>query len=386
MGFPIRSCTNAPVTGHRDIRTLADAAEFFAGAGLPVSFVGTNLQVGCDAADQALPTTIDSPNVPRGSPLNPFGTGGGVTFAPGQNPSYSAPPPPVRQEPPVVATMEAKWVKRPVLEKVASALGLKMVFDDTPDHPILLAGPADVVEQAGVYINALNVCPVGLDMEASVIQRSDSQLRSRDAGIRIGTRSIGVGEPGTSTATGINFSWLTAFLEARKETAQFRVNASHKALLLPGEPVVLRDGGEAPVRGATSVTDRETRTDVVYRSTGFNLDLTLLAIDGSDALLAVEQAYSSVGAVTDLGPSFNNRSFKSVVRVPIGEASVLAVTGSDAVSTSKRRGIFAWGDNSTISKSGSFLVFRLTRADCREPEPARASGKPRRVPKNMQGQ
>jgi hypothetical protein len=305
------------VTGHRDIRTLADAAEFFAGAGLPVSFVGTNLQVGCDAADQALPTTIDNPNVPRGSPLNPFGTGGGFAVAPGQSypsPSANLPAPPA--VPLVSRTIEAKWVKRSVLEKVGSALGLKMVFDDTPDHPILIAGPADVVAQARSYIDAVNVCPVGLDMEASVIQRSDSQLRNRDAGVRIGTRSIGIGEPGTSTATGINFSWLSAFLEARKETAQFRVNASHKALLLPGEPVVLRDGGEAPVRGATSVTDRETRVDVVYRSTGFNLDLTLLAIDGSDALLTVDQAYSSVGAVTDLGPTFNNRSCRLNVQAP----------------------------------------------------------------------
>ena len=375
VGVAIRSCTQQPVSGRSDIRTLADAAEFFGKAGLPVSFVGTELQVGCDVSDQAFPPSIaGGDNVPRGSPLNPFGTGG--AFYPQQPvlPQYGPAPAPVRGDPPKVETMTAKWVKRPLLEKLSGALGVKLIYDDTPDHPILLAGPADAVADARRYIEAVNVCPVGLTMEASVIQRADSDVRSREAGARIGTRSIGFGTSGTSPDTGISFSWLTAFLEARKEVSRFRVNASHSALLLPGEPVVLRNGGEAPVRAATSVTDRETRTDVVYRTTGFNLDLTLQAVDGDDALLSVEQSYSSVGAQTALGPAFNNRSFKSVVRVPIGQPSILTVSGDDSVSDEKRRGLLFWGKSTSVSKNGSFLVFKLARSGCREREPATATG------------
>ena len=376
VGVAIRACTQQPVTGSADIRTLADAAEFFANAGLPVGFVGTELQVGCDVSDQALPPGGGFANIPRGSPLNPFGEGG--AFQPQQTPGlpqYASPaPPPVK---PKVETMTAKWVKRPLLEKVAGALGVKLIFDETPDHPILLAGPADAVADARRYIEAVNVCPVGLTMEASVIQRSDSDLRSSEAGARIGTRSIGFGTAGTSPDTGLSFSWVTAFLEARKEVSRFRVNASHSALLLPGEPVVLRNGGEAPVRAATSVTDRETRTDVVYRATGFNLDLVLQAIDGNDALLSVEQSYSSVGAQTELGPAFNNRSFKSVVRVPIDQPSVLTVSGDDTVSDGRRRGLLFWGKSTSVSKNGSFLVFKLTRSGCREREPATANDTPK---------
>lgn len=375
VGVAIRACTQQPVSGRRDIRTLADASEFFAGAGLPVAFVGTELQVGCDVSDQALPPGVAQSNIPRGSPLNPFGADGAFYPRPAPVPYSAAPAPP--PEPPKVETMTAKWVKRPLLEKVAGALGVKLIFDETPDHPILLAGPADAVADARRYIEAVNVCPAGLTMEASVIQRSDSDLRSSEAGARIGTRSIGFGTAGTSADTGLSFSWLTAFLDARKEVSRFRVNASHSALLLPGEPVVLRNGGEAPVRAATSVTDRETRTDVVYRATGFNLDLTLQAIDGDDALLSVEQSYSSIGAQTELGPAFNNRSFKSVVRVPIDQPSILTVSGDDTVSDGKRRGLLFWGKSTSVSKNGSFLVFKLTRSGCREREPATATSTPK---------
>lgn len=389
VGFPIKACTNHPVSGSRDIRTLADASEFFAGAGLPVSFVGTTLQVGCDAADSVVPDTIDSPNIPRGSPLNPFASIGQNGPAYSNPPSTSAPSQPVRQAlPGVVEIVTAKRVKRPFLDKVAGALGIKLVADDTPDHPILLAGPADAVSIARQYIEAVNVCPMQLDLEASVIQRSDSNRKVRDAGLRIGGRSIGIGAAGVGLDTGLNFSWLTGFLQADREDAQFRVNASHKAMLLAGEPVQLRDGGDSPVRAATSVTDRETRTDVQYRATGFNLDLTLLAIDGDDAWIAVEQSFSSLGVVTDLGPSFNNRSIKSTMRVPIGKPTLIATAGSDSISTSKRRGILFWGDNTVAAKAGSFLVFRLARAGCREEEPATTNGTPgRRLrAKNMQGQ
>lgn len=390
VGFPIKSCTNAPVSGRRDIRTLADAAEFFAGAGLPVSFVGTTLQVGCDAADARVPDTIDAPNIPRGSPLNPFASFGPGGAQPTPNlPPSSAPAEPPRQVlPGVVEIVSAKRVKRSMLDKVANTLGLKLVADDTPDHPILLAGPADAVSIARQYIEAVNVCPMMLDLEASIIQRSDSNRGTRDIGIRIGGKSIGVGPAGVGLDSGLNFSWLTGFLEANNENAKFRVNASHRALLLAGEPVQLRDGGDSPVRAATSVTDRETRTDVMYRSTGFNLDLTLLAIDGDDALIAVDQSFSSLGVVTDLGPSFANRSIKSTMRVPIGKPTLIATSGSDSVSTSKRRGILFWGDNTVVAKAGSFLVFRLVRAGCREEEPATTSGTPARTlkPKNMQGQ
>lgn len=382
VGFPIKACTQVPVSGSRDIRTVADAAEFFASAGLPVEIRDTGLMVGCDAADYAISPGLDAP---QGS----YSAGG--LLGPSASPSRSAAlqgVPMAPPEPPIYHTVSAKWVKRDLLGQIGAALGVKMVFDTVPEHPILLAGPADAVSQARAYISALNVCPVQLSFEASVIQRSDSDIKDRDIGLRLGGSSAGIGTAGTSSATGLNFSWLTGFLEATHEVARFRVNATHSAMLMAGETVQLRDGGQTPVRAATSVTDRETRVDVVYKNTGHNLDLQLLAMDGPDALLMIDQSYSSVGTSTDLGPSFANRSVKSTLRVPIGEPVVIAVAGADSVSTSKRRGILHRGDYTNTEKGGSFLVFQLARVGCREREPASADDKPTRVgkPKNMQEQ
>lgn len=373
VGFPIRACSQAPVSGLRDISTVADAAEFFANAGLPVEIKDTGLMVGCDAADFAISPALDAAegNFNASAMLGPTGRQNAPTASQG---APVAPP-----EPPTYHTVSAKWVKRDLLGQIGTALGIRMIFDAVPEHPILLAGPADAVSQARAYIVALNVCPVQLSFEASVIQRADSDIKDRDIGIRLGGAKLGIGTAGVSDGSGINFSWLTGFLEATHEVARFRVNASHSAMLLAGEAVQLRDGGQTPVRAATSVTDRETRVDVVYKATGHNLDLQLLAIDGSDALLMIDQSYSSVGTVTDLGPSFSSRSIKSTLRVPIGEPVVLAVSGADTVSTSKRRGILSRGDFSTISKGGSFLVFQLERVGCRERELASADGNPTSV-------
>lgn len=371
-GVQIKACTDRQVTARGDIRDLASAAEFFALAGLPVNLNGSLLEVGCDQTDAVFPAPFAATNVPSGSPLEPF-AGHQGSYAPAAG-GYSGGGAYRTQEPPVSRVVDAKWVKRPLLEKLAGALGLKMVFDETPEHPVLLSGPADAVADARAYIDAINVCPSGLRMEASIIQRSDISGEASNAGIRIGTRKIGFGTDG-SADTGLQFSWLTAFLEANREISHYRVNASHSALLLPGEAVVLRNGGETPVRSGTSLTDRETRTEVVYRTTGFNLDLTLLAIDGDDALIAVDQSYSSVGSSTELGPRFNTRAFKSVVRVPIGETSLLTVSGDDTYSDQKRRGLLFRGKAVDISKQGSFLVFKLVRSPCRERELASATGK-----------
>ncbi|PZU44809.1 MAG: hypothetical protein DI568_14940 [Sphingomonas sp.] len=206
-----------------------------------------------------------------------------------------------------VKTVDAKWVSRSLLDKLSGALGLRIVFDDVNDRPVLLAGPADAVGYAESYIKSLNRCPVQLKFEGSVIQSADSTVRDVDAGLRVGGYQARFGTSGVTSGT------------------------------------------------------------------GFNFDLTLLAVDGQDALLALFQDFSAVGVVTDLGPTFSARSVRGVYRVRLDEPQLLAVSGSDSISQSNRRGILSKRDFSNARKDGSFLVFQLRRTACAQEELATTS-------------
>lgn len=355
-----------PVSGSMDVRTVTDAAAFFSRNSLPVELVGNGLRVGCDRLDNDMRfveaftgTGVEAPNsTERPAPLARQG---------------QSPPPSPFREPPAYEIADARWVSRELVDQVQDIFGIKIAREETPQTPLLLAGPADAVREARRYLDRVNVCPVQLEFEATVIQRADNRIKDRDFGLRIGTDSIGIGTAGRTSGTGIAFSWLSAFFESSDEAARFRVNSTLSAVLMPGEPVALRDGSQIPVRAATSVTDRETRVDVVYRDAGHTLDIELLAIDAGDALITVTQEFSSVGTVTDLGPTFATRSITSTLRVPIGEPVALAVVGSDSVSTSRRRGILSSRNFSNSRQDGSFMVFHLRRAGCRERELASAT-------------
>ena len=367
-GIYIETCSSLPVSGSMRVTTAADAAEFFASNGLPVQIVGNGLKVGCDQLDNDMQfveaftgTGVEAPHsTERPAPL------------PARGQTYPPSPSPFR-EPDIYEISDGRWISRELVDQVQGIFGIKIARDETPNVPLLLAGPANAVNEARRYLERVNVCPVQLEFEATVIQRADNRIKDRDIGLRLGTDTIGIGTAGTSTGTGIAFSWLSAFFESSDEAARFRVNSTLSAVLMPGEPVSLRDGSQIPVRGATSVTDRETRVDVVYRDAGHTLDIELLALDGRDALIAVVQEFSSVGTVTDLGPTFATRSITSTLRVPVGEAVALAVVGADAVSTSRRRGIFSRRDFQNSRQDGAFMVFHLREAGCRERELASAT-------------
>lgn len=369
--FPVRACSSSIVSSRADIATAAGVAELFASSGLRTRITAEGgVEVECDQADVSIDPAVSE----YGGPVAQAGRSVQRAFSPGA-PQQGAGPGQQQyaQVAQTVKTVDAKWVPRTLLDKLSGVLGVRIVFDDVNDRPVLLAGPADAVGHAESYIKSLNRCPVQLKFEGSIIQSADSTVRDVDAGLRIGNAEAHFGTAGVSSSTGLNFPWLTAFLDASKEKSRYRVNATHSAQLLVGEKLELRDGSQIPVQAATSVTDRETRVDVVYKNAGFNFDLTLLAVDGRDALLALFQDFSAVGVVTDLGPTFSARSVRGVYRVRLDEPQLLAVSGSDSVSQSNRRGILSKRDFSNARKDGSFLVFQLRRTACAETELATAS-------------
>lgn len=382
LGRPVKVCSSGDrlVTGRYSFdqpqQILRLAVE-----GHPVQYDGTSFLVGCHLPERvALSPQRPDLSASAGSPVVPSA-------------AVSAPAPPVSIPSAYLFARVRYRDPAMIVSTLAKLPGLSVIADPDVPGPLLLAGAASVVAQASRFLDALDKCPVQLEVEALVISSSEETARSRALGVQLrdaGSFTVGSFDPLASAV--VTIPGLRVFLDADRSTGEFRQNASLKSRVVVGETLSLVDGQEVPVRASTSVTDRETRTDVVYRNVGHQLSLTLDAVD-AEAIVTVEHSLSSQLASSQLGPSFATRSTKSTMRVPLGKAAVVALSGLDSASRDKSRGIFARSDRRSLGRSGSFLVFALSDVPCaggaaagERPQPDAAPPAPRRRSRNMQGQ
>lgn len=392
FGMPVRICSNGkrPVSGRFQFREAADVSGLLLEKGFPVTLENNGYAVGCDQASQELDAggassagvSATSPfasailggdrSIPHGSPLSP-------------GPTYAAPAPP-----PPPATFRAATVRYRDPSKVIATLaklpGLSVIADPEVPGPLLLVGAASIVSQAEKYLAVFDTCPVMAQVEATIVTSSESSDRSRGFGVQIrepGSSLIGGFDP-LAGAT-LSIPGLRVYLDGLRQTGDFRTNASLRARVLLGETVKVQDGSDVPVRAATSVTDRETRTDIVYRQTGNRMTVKLLALDGDVAVVQIEHELSAQSGNGTLGPSFSTRSVSSLLRVSLGAPNLISLSGADTASKTHTRGIFSRSDATTAGKAGAFLVFAVERVPCgagpgpqrsedRKPDPQGAGG------------
>lgn len=370
---PVRICSNGkrPVSGRFNFREPADIAGLLLEKGFPVSFDAGALTVGCDQASQELDAggvtssgmSATAPfsaailggdrSIPHGSPLSP-----GPTYV-----AQAAAPPP----PPAVFRSAVVRYRDPskVVATLSKLPGLSVIADPAVPGPLLLVGAASIVSQAEKYLAVFDTCPVMAQVEATIVTSSENSDRSRGFGVQIrepGSSLIGGFDP-LAGAT-LSIPGLRVYLDGLRETGEFRTNASLRARVLLGETVKVQDGSDVPIRSATSVTDRETRTDVVYRSTGNRMMVKLLALEGSSAIVQIEHELSSQSGNGSLGPTFSTRSVSSVLRVDLGVPNLISLSGADAASKTRSRGILSRSDATAASKAGAFLVFAVERVEC----------------------
>lgn len=370
FGLPVRVCSNGsrPVSGRFDFREAGDVSGLLSEKGFPVQLEPAGYMVGCDQAsrelDQGGATSASmgamSPfsaailggdrSIPQGSPLSP-----GPYYQPAP-----APPPP---------TVHAATVRYRDPSKVIATLsklpGLSVIADPQVPGPLLLVGSASIIGQAERFLEAFDTCPRMAQVEATIVTSSDTADRSRGFGLQItepGSSRIGAFDP-LAGAT-LSIPGLRLYLDGLRQTGQFRANSSLRARVLLGETVNVQDGADVPVRSATSVTDRETRTDVVYRKTGNRMVVKLLALEESTAIVQLEHELSSQSGQNALGPLFSTRSVSSILRVDLGAPNLIALSGADTASKTRSRGIFSRSDATAAAKAGGFLVFAVERVPC----------------------
>ena len=369
---PVRVCSNGkrPVSGRFNFRDPADISGLLLEKGFPVTFEGGTLAVGCDQASQELDAGgVSSSGISATAPFAAAILGGdrsiphGSPLSPG--PSYEAAPAP----PPPPSTFKAATVRYRDPSKVIATLsklpGLSVIADPEVPGPLLLVGSASIVSQAEKYLAAFDTCPRMAQVEATIVTSSTNSDRSRAFGLQIrepGSSLIGGFDPLAGATVAI--PGLRLYLDGLRQSGEFRTNASLRARVLLGETVKVQDGSDVPVRAATSVTDRETRTDIVYRQTGNRMTVKLLALEDGQAVVQIEHELSSQSGQGALGPTFSTRSVSSLLRVDLGQPNLISLSGADSASKTTGRGIFSRSDATTAGKAGAFLVFAVERVPC----------------------
>lgn len=369
FGLQFRVCGNANITGKFRIDKASDLAQALSDAGRRVAIDAAGvLLVDCSASDRLAadplgqyvsgPMTsaaLAGPNVPSGNPLDP-----------NMAPSSPYGPSVMRAPDEVFKALDTHYVTKKRLG-ILEGLGLKVLGDPDVPGPMLLVGPAKIIDEAEAYVRSVDVCPRQLRVEATVVTRANSRNRSRAFGIRIGNDKAALGTAGTADSL-IDLPLLQAFLAAKRETYEIGTNASFKGYILQGEDLKLTDGRDIPVRSATSVTDRETRQDIIYRTAGHQLSVKPLSLNDVDAVLLVEHSISAQGASSDLGPSFAQRGTSSTFRIRYGEPIVLSLSGQDTAARIRSRGILSRNDSFEAADGGAFLVLAVELDRCRDAE------------------
>lgn len=357
-GLKYKVCADNRISGSFNIDAGPDVIQALAEAGrrVVVAADGT-IEVDCSASD----TLADPLNGYVTQPLSQavIGTpvaGQGAVVTLGTTPQA------VKTEPDEYRTVTTKRYGREKFDPL-EALGLRVLGDPDVPGPLMLVGPAKIVAVAEGYIRAVDVCPRQLLVEATVVTRSNSNKRERSMGVRIGSDSVGFGTAGTAD-TGINLSLLSAFLEANRGIFEASSNSTFRGRVIEGAELKLADGQDVPVRSATTVTDRETRQDVVYRTAGHQLGIRAASLDDGEAILIVDHSISALGSGSDLGPSFVSRSTSSSFRVRYREPVVISISGADSARREKARGILYRSDQISAATDGAFLVLAVDLDRC----------------------
>ena len=370
-GFAVEVCNagSRPVTGRFNFKEAADVSGQLSDKGFPVQFVNGKLRVGCDqastelaggaATNAGMAATAPFANAILGGDRPDPRPGG---YAAPVAPAVVAPPPP-----PAVYRSERIRYRDPskVLALLAKVPGLSVIADPDVPGPLLMVGPASIVGEASKFLASFDQCPAMAQVEATIVTSSGRLDRSRAFGLQIrepGSSLIGGFDPLAGATVAI--PGLRLYLDGLRQTGEFRSNGTLRARVLVGETVRVQDGADVPVRAATSVTDRETRTDVVYRSTGNRMTVKLHAIEDGSAVIAIEHELSAQSGTGPLGPTFSTRSVTSLLRVNLGEANLVSLSGLDTASKVRSRGIFSRSDATAAAKDGAFLVFAVERVPC----------------------
>lgn len=248
--------------------------------------------------------------------------------------------------------------------------GLSVLAQDGEPGPVLLSGPPAIVAIAADYIRAIDVCPLQLAFEASILTRNRSSGRTIAGGIQVhggglsgSSFSIGSAPPSIS-GFAASIPGLRAFLDATAAEGRLDQSAVLRGRVVQGGELVLNDGREVAIRAGTQTTAVATTANVEYRAVGHNITLKPRVVGRDYVVVELQHQLSGVDSQTDLGPSFAARTTKTVMRVQPGRPEIVSLSGLDSDVHSRARGILSVDKVHSTTQVGAFLVFAVAVEPC----------------------
>lgn len=383
MRYQVNACSavSAVLYGRYKVDTPAQLVAVMRQKGVPITAEGTTFNVGCkpgerasEAQQRAAGAGLDlpelqapaqpaiggfagafAPNVPAGSPLNGYG--------------YAPPQPVAPAIPPEHHSRRLIYLNgKRLAETVGKLAGLEVIAEADRPGPVMLIGQPEILKIAEQYIDDLDVCPTQVRLEMSVLTRNRTDRRNKGFGVQLNLRggdySIGGFDPaGDNTIT---IPGLRAFLTANTEKGYLVEKGSFTAKAIVGEKFAISAGSNVPILSATRVTDRETTTDRVRQNIGNTLEFTVQAV-GREIVLGFKHDLSSLGAQTQDGPIFAQRSVSSVLRLKPGVPEMVALSGFDTQGRNEVKRLFGRAKGSQDDSDGAFLVFAARVEPCGMP-------------------
>lgn len=238
---------------------------------------------------------------------------------------------------------------------------------------VLLSGQAEKVEKARLFLEAFDRPPMGVKVQAALLEFSSSESKSRAFGVaitalgqRIGA-SVGAADA-LSNFVRLKDANINAVLSAVEGDSRFSLIDAPSTLCDHGQSCRIQAGSETPTLGATTV-DRNgnAQQTIIYRDSGTILEVKPEVMEKS-VRLTLSQTVSSFtrNNISNIdSPSILKRALNAVVTLSDSEVVVLGGL-NQTKSDDQRSGLSflpRWLDSTASGKQETqlLLVLHVTR-------------------------
>jgi len=225
---------------------------------------------------------------------------------------------------------------------VIAELGDMRIMADELNNSLLVWGTQADYERIATALKRLDVPPVQVLIEASIVEVTlNDTLRyglqwafSGDVGRYSGSGALGDASLGEAIASGFSYTLrnsagaVRAALNALAGKTSVKVVASPTLMVLDNHTASIIVGTQQPYSaGSTATANIGVTTNVQYKDTGVNLQVTPSVNSGNMVTMSVEQTVTDVGSAVIVGgesqPTFLQRQISSRVAVRSGESIVM---------------------------------------------------------------
>lgn len=310
---PLAVCNEETVRGRFMFESQPQFIADLAAAGVDIVSTGDGIQIGCSEAEEA-PVPVAIAPVPQPEPEEP------------------------RRE---ITQVSTDFLALGDIQRLIAPFDQFNVSGPQFGPGLFaLIGPEDQIEQVSQFVTLSDICPAMLHVEVAVMVDEEFAEDFFNFGISIQNRSQSIGLAEAFAATQgifVQMPELDVAIEKIKGNGEVVQFSRLSGLVNVGGQLVIRDGQDIPISGATVVQEETVTQSITYRSVGNNLTLTPTA-SGEEVFFTIDHEISTVGPDSVLGPTFSARRTTTVARWAEGEVFQIGLTGVQETRKSRSRG------------------------------------------------